>query len=410
MNSEQYSVKNIRIEEFDYPLPDEKIAKYPLEQRDKSKLLIYRNSSIIEDTFTNLPNILPTGAHLVFNNTRVIPARLHFRKTTGASIEIFCLEPAEPSDYQLALQSSRQCTWKCIVGNLKKWKDEALTKDIVIGNKTIQLTATKVEKGKNSQLIRFSWNDTSLIFSNIIEIAGDTPIPPYLCRESEPIDKERYQTVYSKVKGSVAAPTAGLHFTPDVMDRLTQKGISTSEVTLHVGAGTFKPVQSETIEGHDMHTEFFSITLDALKKMKANHGKLIATGTTTLRTLESIYWLGVKLKQTGLREQELPHLSQWDAYTLKTTMNYTEAIDVIIQEMEKQGRKEFWATTQIIIAPGYQIKSIEALITNFHQPKSTLLLLVSAITGKGWKNIYQYALEHNFRFLSYGDSSLLYLK
>lgn len=399
------ALKNIHIADYDYVLPDERIAKYPLAERDQSKLLVYRNGTIVEKQFSQLAAILEPGDALIFNNTRVIPARLKFQKATGANIEIFCLEPIDPADYQVAFQS-HQCTWKCIVGNLKKWKDETLVKTIDNNGKPLNLNAVKIANYQTHQYIRFSWDDDVLTFSEVIELAGVTPIPPYLHRESEAIDRDRYQTVYSRIKGSVAAPTAGLHFTDTVLKELTNKGMSLAELTLHVGAGTFKPVQSETIVDHEMHTEFFSIGKQTLKDLIRNHGKVVAVGTTTLRTLESLYWLGIKVGN-GITE-EVPHLSQWDAYELEGKLTYTEALQYLVNYLESKGLDEFFATTQIMIAPGYTVRSIKALITNFHQPKSTLLLLVSAITGEHWKNIYQYAMENDFRFLSYGDSSILF--
>jgi S-adenosylmethionine:tRNA ribosyltransferase-isomerase len=401
-------LKNIHISDFDYPLPAERIAKYPLGERDQSKLLVYRYGAISHMAFSNLPAILSPGDLLVFNNTRVIPARLKFKKTTGANIEIFCLEPVEPAEYQVSFQSHR-CTWKCIVGNLKKWKDGALTKVIDTGLRCIRLNAVKTEDFKTHQYIEFTWDDDSLSFSEIIELAGVTPIPPYLNRESKAIDYERYQTVYSKIKGSVAAPTAGLHFTEKSFRQLGSNGMTSTEVTLHVGAGTFKPVQTDSIEEHEMHTEFFSVSADTLRLLMENHEKIVAVGTTTLRTLESLYWIGIKLNMGLFEIDNLLHLYQWDAYKLEATLSYSEAINILFEYVKSKGMTHLYATTQILIAPGYSIQSIKALITNFHQPKSTLLLLVATIVGSDWKKIYDYAMNHDFRFLSYGDSSILYL-
>jgi S-adenosylmethionine:tRNA ribosyltransferase-isomerase len=396
-------VKNIQISDYNYLLPDDKIAKYPLPRRDQSKLLVYQHGNIDFNLFNKLPEILTTGNLMVFNNTRVIPARLKFKKASGANIEIFCLEPIDPADYQLAFQSHK-CVWKCMVGNLKKWKDDGLVMEI---NGNIKLNAIKVKDFKTYQYIEFTWN-SPLTFSEIIELAGVTPIPPYLNRESEDIDRDRYQTVYSSIKGSVAAPTAGLHFTSGILQSIKAKGLTETELTLHVGAGTFKPVQSDSIAGHEMHTEFFSVTLQTLSLLKENHGKIIAVGTTTLRTLESLYWLGLKVKNGG-EEKNLLHLDQWDAYELEPNLSYTEAIDALSGYLKSKGMMELYATTQIMIIPGYKARSVEALITNFHQPKSTLLLLVAALIGDDWKKVYDYALNHDFRFLSYGDSSLLYV-
>jgi len=397
-------VKKIQISDFDYPLLEERIAKYPLNVRDQSKLLIFKHGDLKVSVFNELPEILTSDHLLVFNNTRVIPARLKFNKATGANIEIFCLEPVDPADYQLAFQSLR-CVWKCIVGNLKKWKADILVK--AIDGKMLQ--ARKVEDFKTYQHIEFTWDDSSLSFSEIIELAGVTPIPPYLNRESEDLDRDRYQTVYSSVKGSVAAPTAGLHFTDKLLQTLTAKGISEAKLTLHVGAGTFKPVQTEAVIDHEMHTEFFSITAKTLELLAKKHGNIIPVGTTTLRTLESLYWLGVKVKN-GIDDKSLLHLNQWDAYELEASLSYPEAMEVICEYIQKKNLTELFATTRIMIVPGYKIRSAHALITNFHHPKSTLLLLVAAAIGDDWKKVYNFALNHDFRFLSYGDSSLLYVK
>lgn len=397
-------VKKIQISDFDYPLSEERIAKYPLVERDQSKLLIFKHGDLNVSVFNKLPENLTSDHLLVFNNSRVIPARLKFNKATGANIEIFCLEPVEPADYQLAFQS-RRCVWKCIVGNLKKWKADILVK--AIDGKVLQ--ARKVEDFKTYQYIEFTWDDISLSFSEIIELAGVTPIPPYLNRESEDLDHDRYQTVYSSVKGSVAAPTAGLHFTDDLLQTLKAKGITEAKLTLHVGAGTFKPVQAEAMIDHEMHTEFFSISANTLALLTKKHGNIISVGTTTLRTLESLYWIGIKLKN-ALDDKRLLHLNQWDAYELEASLSYPEAMEVICEYLQKNNLTELFATTQIMIVPGYQIRSAHALITNFHQPKSTLLLLVAAAIGNDWKKVYDFALNHDFRFLSYGDSSLLYVK
>jgi S-adenosylmethionine:tRNA ribosyltransferase-isomerase len=405
-------IHQIGISEYDYLLPDERIAKYPLKERDHSKLLIYRNRNISQTKFSLLPELLTSDQLLVFNSTKVIPARLKFQKNTGAKIEIFCLEPFQPGDYQLAFLAN-QCTWKCIVGNLKKWKDLDLEKEITTEAGKVILKATRIADHGTYQYIEFSWN-SSLTFSEIIEIAGVTPIPPYLNRESEDIDNERYQTVYSRTKGSVAAPTAGLHFTSPLLARLKNQQVSMAEVTLHVGAGTFKPVQTEDIRDHEMHTEFFSVPKQTISDLIVHHGKVVAVGTTTLRTLESLYWIGVKLnlKKQGVSDhekQDVFHIAQWDAYQLDGNLSYGESMNELLSYLDANNLSELFATTQIMITPGYKIRSIEALITNFHQPKSTLLLLISAIVGNHWKVIYRFAMDHQFRFLSYGDSSILYL-
>lgn len=398
----------INISDYDYHLPDSSIAKYPTSERDQSKLLCYRNEEIEEYKFPQITSLLTAEHTLIFNNSRVIPARLHFYKKTGAMIEIFCLEPIDPADYQQSFQS-RSCTWKCIVGNLKKWKEEPLIKEISVFGRTVSFKAQKAQDNISSQYINFSWDDDTLSFSEIIEMTGVTPIPPYLNRESESVDKERYQTIYSRIKGSVAAPTAGLHFTENVLQSLVKKGIKTAQLTLHVGAGTFKPVQTDSIASHEMHTEYFTVSKESLEQLIANPNRLVSVGTTTLRTLESLYWIAVKIEQNLINSPSL-HVNQWDAFQLKSKLSYQEALQVLLDHLKKTRSTEFSATTQILIAPGYAIRSIEAIITNFHQPKSTLLLLVAAITGKNWKRIYEYALLHEFRFLSYGDSSILFLR
>jgi S-adenosylmethionine:tRNA ribosyltransferase-isomerase len=330
---------------------------------------------------------------------------LFFRKLTGATIEIFCLEPYQPSDYILSLQAMHSCTWKCFAGNLKKWKEGSLVKEIQAPDGIVTLQAFKVEQTENYLIVKFEW-DKNISFAHLLELSGETPIPPYLNRQSEEIDKERYQTVYSLKEGSVAAPTAGLHFTDNVFSQLTQKNITTAGVTLHVGAGTFKPVQSEMVSDHEMHSEFFTVSRQTLIQL-AENPHIISVGTTSLRTLESLYWLAVKLREDN-KIQNIHELGQWDAYSLKSNLKYNEAIAIILDYMNKHRLDSFSAKTQIMILPGYQIKSVQALITNFHQPKSTLLLLVSAFIGENWKKVYKYAMENDFRFLSYGDSSLLF--
>lgn len=396
---------NIRISEYDYDLPDSRIARYPLEQRDLSKLLIYRDGNISENVFSGLSQYLRNYDLLVVNNTRVIHSRLIFRKNTGALIEIFCLEPHEPSDYQLALQTTQTCQWKCIAGNLKKWKEGPLVKEIDSPLGIVKLEASKKAHLNNHLIVEFTW-DRELTFAQLLELTGETPIPPYLNRESEEIDKERYQTVYSLREGSVAAPTAGLHFTDKVFEQLKAKNIATSNVTLHVGAGTFKPVQTEYVKEHEMHSEFFTVSQTTLENLMKND-QLVAVGTTSLRTLESLYWLGIKLKNTRPKA-DMPDLSQWEAYQMNSKMTYGQAMETVLDYMQKNGLDAFSARTSMMILPGYQIKSAKALVTNFHQPKSTLLLLVSAFIGSDWKKVYTFALGNNFRFLSYGDSSLLF--
>lgn len=394
--------QNIKIEDYTYDLSEHRIAKYPLDKRDESKLLIYNKGSVAKDVFKHIDQYIDPNTTWVFNNTKVIQARLHFFKETGAKIEIFCLEPIEPSDYVLAFQQTESITWKCIVGNLKKWKEKDLKKIITIDNSEITLTAKKKGSEGNSQIIEFSWNNSGVTFSEILENIGATPIPPYLNRESESIDKDRYQTVYSKLKGSVAAPTAGLHFTQDVLEKLQSKGVTLEEVTLHVGAGTFTPVKSETIDEHNMHTEHFVVTKTTIQHL-LNSEQIIAVGTTSVRTIESLHWLGVKLK---LHKKLDTHISQWEAYQLPD-YSKKDSLEALLNYMNKNNLNELNASTQIMIFPGYQFKLVDILVTNFHQPKSTLLLLIAAFIGEDWKKVYDFALENDFRFLSYGDSSIL---
>lgn len=395
--------ENIRIEEFSYELPDSKIAKYPLQERDQSNLLAYNQGDVKKDSFKNLDKYIEPNTSFVFNNTKVIQARLQFFKRTGAKIEIFCLEPIEPSDYVLAFQQTHKVTWKCIVGNLKKWKSGSLSKKISIGNTEIELKAAKLYGEGNAHIIEFSWDNRNFSFSEILENIGETPIPPYLNRDSEEIDKDRYQTIYSKLKGSVAAPTAGLHFTDQIIEKLKEKSVSIEEVTLHVGAGTFKPVKTETIDAHEMHTEHFIITKKTIENLiKSN--KIVSVGTTSVRTIESLYWLGVKLIEQDNTEF---HITQWEAYKLKNDIDKNESLTAILDYLTNNNLAEIQASTQIMIYPGYSFKMVDVLITNFHQPKSTLLLLIAAFIGDNWKNVYDFALNNDFRFLSYGDSSIL---
>jgi len=399
--------QQINIEEYTYTLSDERIAKYPLTKRDESKLLIYESGNIKENTFKKIAEYIPKNSLLVANNTKVIRARLEFFKATGARIEVFCLEPYEPVDYNLNFASTVRCKWLCIVGNLKKWKDGILTKDIKIFGKNTTLSIEKSEKIGDAHLITFNWNNSEITFSEILENLGNIPIPPYLNRNAEKSDLNTYQTIYSKHKGSVAAPTAGLHFTDDVFTSFEAKNIKKHEVTLHVGAGTFKPVKTQTIGEHDMHTEHFIITKKTIPPLLENLGSITAVGTTTVRTLESLYWLGVKLIQNITPIGEELHLNQWDAYKLNNNIKVNEALLKLHNYVENSMSDHINASTAIMIAPGYKFKIINRLITNFHQPKSTLLLLISAFVGKDWNKIYQYALDNKFRFLSYGDSCLL---
>ena len=417
------NTKHIHISDYNYPLPDERIAKFPIAQRDHSKLLIYNKGVVGEDIFCNLPEYLPKGALMVMNNTKVIQARMHFRKSdangapTGALIEVFLLEPAEPSDYELMFQTTGHCAWYCLVGNLKKWKTGTLRREIEIKGEKIVVKATRTAEHGTSYRIDFEWESAALSpltthhsplsFAEIIDAMGELPIPPYLNRETQESDKTTYQTVYSKIKGSVAAPTAGLHFTPEVLTALDAHGIDREELTLHVGAGTFKPVKSEEIADHEMHTEYIAVRRQTLQKLLDHGCQAIAVGTTSVRTLESLYFMGCKLlKNPDLTEEQL-HVNQWEPYETENTVPVAEAIQAIISWLDRHEITTLHSSTQIIIAPGYNYKIVKMLITNFHQPQSTLLLLVSAFVHGDWHKIYDYALAHDFRFLSYGDSSLL---
>ena len=431
--------KHIQIRDYDYPLPDKRIAKFPLPERDSSKLLVYEGGRISETRFRSLPSLLPEGALMVFNNTRVIQARLHFRKTPkpvggeGALIEIFLLEPAEPAEYQENFARRGSCSWYCLVGNLKKWKEGPLTRTLTIDNGNLTIVATRKGVHGTSQLIEFQWemdNGQSISFAEVIDAVGELPIPPYLNRKTQESDKTTYQTVYSKIKGSVAAPTAGLHFTERVLADIDARGIEREEVTLHVGAGTFRPVKSENIGDHDMHSEHIAVRRQTIERLLAHKGEAIAVGTTSVRTLESLYYMGVlaktlsnspskgrSLSLTKSTEETLPlewedgkgslHVPQWMPYEYDNALSTEEALEALLRYMDEQGEGVLHSSTQIIIAPGYKYHIVRRMITNFHQPQSTLLLLVSAFIGEGWHDVYDYALAHDFRFLSYGDSSLL---
>ena len=422
--------QHIRISDYNYPLPDERIAKFPLAKRDESKLLLYEQGRVGEDVFKNLPSHLPSGALMVFNNTKVIQARLHFRKANangepvGALIEVFLLEPAAPTDYELMFQTRGHCAWLCMVGNLKKWKEGALERTMTVGGLPLSIKATRREMHGTSHWIDFEWDNTDISFAEILESMGELPIPPYLNRPTQESDKTTYQTVYSKIKGSVAAPTAGLHFTPEVLAALDAHGIDREELTLHVGAGTFKPVKSEEIAGHEMHTEYISVRRQTLEKLLKHDCKAIAVGTTSVRTLESLYYMGLKvLNHPDATEADL-HVGQWEPYedqpqpsAMKQSVAQPEgeakpvsaqrSIQALLDWLDRNHLPALHSSTQIIIAPGYDYKIVKMLVTNFHQPQSTLLLLVSAFVHGDWHTIYDYALAHDFRFLSYGDSSLL---
>lgn len=398
------SPKNIEIAEFDYPLPDERIAKFPLAQRDLSKLLCCRKGDISESRFSQLPELLPSDAMLVFNNTKVIHARIFFRKPTGSVIEVFCLEPHGMPVAQ-AFEQRRQCTWLCFIGNNKKWKDAPLSRELIVNGTAITLTATRRHPVGNAWIVDFDWTG-DVCLAEILEAAGVIPLPPYLNREAVQSDNERYQTVYAKHQGSVAAPTAGLHFTEQVFRQLHDKGIDTEFITLHVGAGTFKPVSSLTIGDHEMHHEKIEISRQNILRILSHLGRpLIPVGTTTVRTLESVYWFGVKLSQNP--ELDGMCVLQWDPYELEPlNISAAESYRKVLDWMDRRHCDRLEGDTQLMIAPGYRYHVITGLITNFHQPKSTLLLLVSALIGEAWKDCYRYALDHEFRFLSYGDSCL----
>ncbi|MDR1116517.1 MAG: S-adenosylmethionine:tRNA ribosyltransferase-isomerase [Tannerella sp.] len=402
------SVRQINIAEYDYPLPDGLIAKYPLNERDKSKLLVYGNGEVGESVFNRMPDFLPEKSLIVFNNTRVIRARLFFTKETGAQIEIFCLEPEEPRDYAMNFQARGQCRQTCLIGNLKRWKGGVLQRTFSIGNSAVTLTAERKQTHGHTHSILFRWEPPSCSFAEILDAAGVLPIPPYLNRETEQSDLQTYQTVYSKIKGSVAAPTAGLHFTPELLGALDKKGFIREEITLHVGAGTFKPVQTDTIGEHEMHAELFSINRSVIARLLAHAGRITAVGTTSVRALESLYYAGAALAVNPDAASETLAVKQWIPYRNELSQISSEdALKNILNYLDKNSLEKLVTSTQIIIVPGYEFHIVNNMITNFHQPKSTLLLLVSSFVKGDWKKIYDYALSHDFRFLSYGDSSLL---
>ena len=403
-------VQNITIEDYNYPLPDDRIAKYPLSERDASKLLVLKNDEIHSSHFRNIADFLPKDSLLIFNETKVVRARLQFIKESGAAIEIFCLEPITGNgDYQLAFSSQSSSEWKCLVGNSRRWKNDKLSLNVNVSQQDTKATlyAERLEKNDNYSVIRFSWEPANMSFAEILEAAGEIPLPPYLHREAELSDRERYQTVFAKHEGSVAAPTAGLHFTKELIQELEDKSISFEEVTLHVGAGTFRPVSSETIGEHEMHSETIVVKKSCIENLIENCNKtIIPVGTTSMRTIESLYWLGLMLMEEGMEERQL-HLNQWFPYKERESLpSAKESLSSIVKYMELHNMSDFHASTALMIAPSCSINVAKALITNFHQPKSTLLLLVSALIGEKWKEAYQYALDNDFRFLSYGDSCL----
>lgn len=393
----------LAISDYNYPLPDERIAKYPLPERDRSKLLVYRDGAVSEDVFYRVGDYIPAHSLLVYNNTRVIQARLVFHKPSGARIEIFCLEPVVPHDYQLSLSATAGCTWKCMIGNAKKFREGCLELPVDIEGRRVVLRAAKGAQTGNTFEVSFAW-DADVSFAEILDAVGELPIPPYLNRPTEECDKTTYQTVYSRIKGSVAAPTAGLHFTDAVLNDLRGRGVQMTEVTLHVGAGTFQPVKTEDADAHTMHTEIIAVPRRAIADIMEHIGHVVAVGTTSMRTLESLYFIGCMLQQGDLSM----HVPQFMPYERDWTMTTQEALGAILRYLDDTHQEVLHAETQIMIKPGYRFRVVEQLITNFHQPKSTLLLLVSAFVGGDWKTIYDYALSHGFRFLSYGDSSILF--
>ena len=395
-------IPEIHIEDYNYPLPDERIAKYPLASRDSSKLLRYRDGQVDEFVFRDLPDLLPENALMVFNDTKVVPARMHFQRPTGAHIEIFCLEPVDPVEYNLAFASTNRCSWKCVIGNAKRWKDDILTLYHPEGTEVMDLNARLLNRDGQTGTVEFTWSNGAP-FSQVLEACGSIPIPPYLNRDSEEIDAERYQTLYARIRGSVAAPTAGLHFTDDVLARIRKRGIRTENVCLHVGTGTFLPVKNSLVSEHPMHREPFTVSLDLLKDICLLDKELIAVGTTSVRTLESLYYVGVSCLEKGSPED----VRQWAPYEREYPYSTREALQAIIDYLESNGLKELKVGTRIIIVPGFRFRLVDRMVTNFHQPESTLILLVSAFVGGDWRTIYDYALSHGFRFLSYGDSSLL---
>jgi len=408
-NADRLSLlRQININEYDYPLPDERIAKFPLKERDRSKLLIYRKGKVTESIFNRLPELLPEKSLVVFNNTRVIQARLLFMKETGAQIEIFCLEPEMPSDYAQNFQSREQCRWICLVGNSKRWKG-ALKRTLKIENREVVLIAERLQTMGLTHSVLFKWDNPDYTFADLLDAAGVLPIPPYLHRNTEASDLHTYQTVYAKIKGSVAAPTAGLHFTSDILKALENRGCKREELTLHVGAGTFKPVQTKTIGEHEMHAEYFAVNRSTIAALIDYAGHITAVGTTSLRTLESLYYIGATLAAYPDATTDMLIIKQWTPYENQLPqLSSDEALHCILKYLDANNLEKLITSTQLMIAPGYTFHIVNNLITNFHQPNSTLLLLVSAFVKGDWKKIYDYALTHDFRFLSYGDCSLLF--
>ena len=402
------NVQNINIAEYDYPLPDERIAKYPLAERDASKLLVLKDNEIREDHFRNIGEYLPEKSVLVFNETKVVRARLQFVKDSGAAIEVFCLEPITGNgDYQLAFSAGSPVEWRCLVGNSRRWKDGNLTMPLKIKDKDVMLTAERIEKNDAYSVVRFAWEPADISFAEVLETAGEIPLPPYLHRDAETSDRERYQTVFAKYEGSVAAPTASLHLTKPLIAKLKEQGHTIEEVTLHVGAGTFRPVATDTIGEHEMHSESIIVKRQCLENLHDNINRtIIPVGTTSMRTIESVYWIGVMLIEQGFEERNI-HVNQWFPYQDREVLpTAKESLEAVLKYLDMHHLDALHATTALMIAPSCPIMITKALITNFHQPKSTLLLLVSALIDDRWKDAYRFALDHGFRFLSYGDSCL----
>ena len=400
-------VRNLRIDNYNYPLPDERIAKHPLSHREQCKVLMYKDQAIEQHVFHEVPRLLPSDSMLIYNNTRVINARLRFRKATGSQIEIFCLEPVAPRDYQLIFQTTSSCTWLCLVGNSKRWKSGSLSQNIIVDGDAITVNATRGERRGNAFEITFDWNGNDITFASMLEAMGEIPIPPYLNRGTEKSDLTDYQTVYSHIDGSVAAPTAGLHFTDEVLAECDRRGIARRELTLHVGAGTFQPVKSENIGDHAMHTEFISVPRDLLAELATSKKAVIAVGTTSVRTLESLYYVGQILESNPDATEEELRVTQWMPYTTPCAITPPKALQNIVDYLDRHHASDYLGSTQLMIAPGFTYRIVRGMITNFHQPQSTLLLLVAAFVGEdNWRRLYDYALDHDFRFLSYGDACL----
>lgn len=403
-------IRNTRIDQYNYDLPDCRIAKHPLAQREQCKLLHYDGSDIHDRHFYDVPSLLPQDSMLIYNNTRVINARLRFAKATGSVIEIFCLEPVAPVDYELIFQTTRSCTWLCLVGNSKRWKQGALEQAVAIDGTEVLLRASRGERRGNSWEITFEW-DGGATFASILDAIGEIPIPPYLNRGTEASDSDDYQTVYSHINGSVAAPTAGLHFTDQLLAECDQRGIKRRELTLHVGAGTFQPVKSENIGEHEMHHEFIAVGRSLIEELLAHEGKVIAVGTTSVRTLESLYYVGQILQEHPDADPDMLTVKQWMPYTTPCVITTRQALRNILDYLDRTGSNVYMGSTQLMIAPGFQYRIVDGIITNFHQPQSTLLLLVAAFVGEDkWRGLYDFALQHDYRFLSYGDGCLFLKK